>query len=107
MLNTSKKTVSCPLMQLLLSELLCLNRFGLILIASSSHRTDAPWGIARISQNARLSDQNTGALTFTYRSDSSAGAGVDIYVVGTYTIKLPIPSDYNVPLQTLVSSLVT
>lgn len=45
-------------------------------------RTNAPWGIARLSQAARLTDQVATDLTFTYRYDSAAGSGVDIYIVG-------------------------
>jgi len=46
-------------------------------------QTDAPWGLARISQDAKLANQDPTALTFTYTYDASAGAGVDIYVVDT------------------------
>ncbi|KAK7686101.1 hypothetical protein QCA50_010913 [Cerrena zonata] len=46
-------------------------------------QTDAPWGLARISQNGRLADQNPANLNFTYRYDSSAGFGSDIYVIDT------------------------
>ena len=49
-------------------------------------RTNAPWGLARLSQAAKLTDQNTNDLTFTYKYDSTAGAGVDIYVVGGFTV---------------------
>ncbi|KAK7678555.1 hypothetical protein QCA50_018427 [Cerrena zonata] len=56
---------------------------GIMSINAITTQTNAPWGIARLSQNGRLSNQNTGALTFTYSFDSSAGAGVDIYVVDT------------------------
>ncbi|KAF8645749.1 hypothetical protein AX16_007616 [Volvariella volvacea WC 439] len=50
-------------------------------------QTNAPWGLGRISQDGRLSNQNAAALTFTYTYDNSAGAGVDVYVVdtGVYT----------------------
>ncbi|RDB21646.1 Cuticle-degrading protease [Hypsizygus marmoreus] len=46
-------------------------------------QTNAPWGLARLSQDARLSNQDTSALTFTYTYDASAGAGVDIYIIDT------------------------
>ncbi|KAF9562998.1 serine protease [Agrocybe pediades] len=46
-------------------------------------QTNAPWGLARISQDAKLSSTSTSALTYTYNYDSTAGAGVDIYVVDT------------------------
>ncbi|KAF8076033.1 serine protease [Lyophyllum atratum] len=45
-------------------------------------QTDATWGLARISQDAKLTNQNTGAL-FTYNYGTQAGRGVDIYVVDT------------------------
>ncbi|KAG5636157.1 hypothetical protein DXG03_005097, partial [Asterophora parasitica] len=50
-------------------------------------QTNAPWGLARISQPGRLTNQNADALTFSYTYDDSAGAGVDVYVVdtGVYT----------------------
>ncbi|KAG6908317.1 hypothetical protein DXG01_005293 [Tephrocybe rancida] len=46
-------------------------------------QTNAPWGLSRISQAGTLTNQNTGALTFSYTYDASAGAGVDIYIVDT------------------------
>ena len=52
--------------------------------ADAHYRTNAPWGLQRISQTEKLSNQNTNALTFTYTYDSSAGSGVDIYIVGEY-----------------------
>ncbi len=48
-----------------------------------SRRTNATWGLQRISQATEPTDQNTGDLTFTYTYDDSAGEGVDIYVVDT------------------------
>ncbi|OBZ79180.1 Cuticle-degrading protease [Grifola frondosa] len=56
---------------------------GVFSINAAVTQTNAPWGLARISQNAELADQNTNDLTFTYTYDSSAGSGVDIYVVDT------------------------
>ncbi|KAF8167100.1 serine protease [Crassisporium funariophilum] len=46
-------------------------------------QTNAPWGIARLSSTARLTNQDTSALTFSYTYDASAGAGADIYIVDT------------------------
>ncbi|KAF9041515.1 serine protease [Panaeolus papilionaceus] len=46
-------------------------------------QTNAPWGLQRISQRAKLSGTSTTALTYTYNYDSSAGSGVDIYIVDT------------------------
>ncbi|KDR86145.1 hypothetical protein GALMADRAFT_261704 [Galerina marginata CBS 339.88] len=46
-------------------------------------QTNAPWGLSRLSSAARLANQDTSALTYSYTFDASAGAGVDIYVVDT------------------------
>ncbi|PPR00624.1 hypothetical protein CVT24_005485 [Panaeolus cyanescens] len=46
-------------------------------------QTNAPWGLQRISQRAKLTSTSTTALTYTYNYDNTAGAGVDIYIVDT------------------------
>ncbi|KAG5634525.1 hypothetical protein H0H81_001652 [Sphagnurus paluster] len=46
-------------------------------------QTNAPWGLSRLSAASRLASQDTNALTYSYSHDSSAGAGVDVYVVDT------------------------
>jgi len=46
-------------------------------------RTDAPWGLARISSPTKLTNQNHSDLTFSYDYDSTGGANSDIYVLGT------------------------
>ncbi|TFK41179.1 serine protease [Crucibulum laeve] len=46
-------------------------------------QTNAPWGLQRVSQDAKLTSTDTSALTYIYTYDASAGAGVDIYVVDT------------------------
>ncbi|KAI0651894.1 serine protease [Trametes meyenii] len=56
---------------------------GIFHINTAVTQTNAPWGLQRISQAAKLSSQNTGSLTYTYTYDSSAGSGVDIYIVDT------------------------
>ncbi|CDO71600.1 hypothetical protein BN946_scf184911.g70 [Trametes cinnabarina] len=56
---------------------------GIVHINAAVTQTNAPWGLQRISQTAKLSSQNTNALTYTYTYDSSAGSGVDIYIVDT------------------------
>ncbi|KAI0669858.1 serine protease [Trametes maxima] len=56
---------------------------GIFHINAAVTQTNAPWGLQRISQAAKLSSQNTGSLTYTYTYDSSAGSGVDIYIVDT------------------------
>ncbi|RDB20460.1 hypothetical protein Hypma_012437 [Hypsizygus marmoreus] len=45
-------------------------------------QTDATWGLARISQDAKLANQDTTAL-FTYTYGVQGGSGVDIYVLDT------------------------
>ena len=52
--------------------------------AHSIIRTNAPWGLQRISQSARLANQNPNTLSFTYTFDPSAGQGVDIFIVGMF-----------------------
>jgi len=47
------------------------------------HRTNAPWGLGRISSQTKLTNQDVNALTFSYDYDSSAGANSDVYVIGT------------------------
>ncbi|KAJ3480011.1 hypothetical protein NLI96_g8664 [Meripilus lineatus] len=46
-------------------------------------QTDAPWGLARLSTDAKLTNQDANALTFTYKFNSAAGSGVDIYIIDT------------------------
>lgn len=46
-------------------------------------QTDAPWGLQRISQVEKMNRKDVRSLNFTYRYDSSAGKGVDIYVIDT------------------------
>lgn len=46
-------------------------------------QTNAPWGLLRLIQAAKLSNQDTSALTYSYTYDATAGAGVDIYIVDT------------------------
>lgn len=58
----------------------------LVLMVPFAHRTDAAWGLARISQTAKVSG-SADSLTYSYSYDSTAGKGVDIYIVdaGIYT----------------------
>ncbi|KAG5645289.1 hypothetical protein DXG03_006591 [Asterophora parasitica] len=57
------------------------------IVTTFATQTNAPWGLARLSQRAKLANQDTNALTFSYTYDNTAGAGVDVYVVdtGVYT----------------------
>lgn len=79
--------------------------------ACQTLRTNAPWGLQRVSQNAKLpANSNPQALTYTFKYDSSAGAGVDIYVIGEMRCVLLLQADdhggADVPAlgQTLVST---
>ncbi|KZV97054.1 serine protease [Exidia glandulosa HHB12029] len=44
---------------------------------------DAPWGLQRISHVTKLARTDDTARNFTYTYDTSAGEGVDIYVIDT------------------------
>ncbi|KAJ3480012.1 hypothetical protein NLI96_g8665 [Meripilus lineatus] len=44
---------------------------------------DAPWGLARISRDKKLANQDPNALNFTYKYPTNAGSGVDIYIIDT------------------------
>jgi len=50
-------------------------------------QTNAPWGLSRLSTVDQVWKANpkpdSSSLSFTYRYDSSAGCGVDVYVVDT------------------------
>ena len=46
-------------------------------------RTDAPWGLQRISHREPVTPKDDFALMFTYIYDDSAGAGVDVYIIDT------------------------
>ncbi|KAJ7292968.1 serine protease [Mycena rebaudengoi] len=47
-------------------------------------QTNAPWGLSRLSQDARLNSTSTTALTYPYTYDANAaGNGVDVYIVDT------------------------
>jgi cerevisin len=51
--------------------------------ATVVEQTDAPWGIARLSQDDGLVFQTATDLSFTYRFDSAGAETVDVYVVDT------------------------
>jgi len=46
-------------------------------------QANAPWGLARLAQDGALADKNALQLNFQYTFDSTAGQGVDVYVVDT------------------------
>jgi len=54
---------------------------GVVSIAAT--QTNAPWGLGRIDQAAKLSPANAAALNHSYTYDDTAGAGVDVYVIDT------------------------
>ncbi|KAM6496408.1 serine protease [Amanita muscaria] len=61
---------------------------GIMTINSLATQRNAPWGLERISQpNPVHATGDPNSLTFSYTYDSSAGKGVDIYVLdsGIYT----------------------
>ncbi|KAF8996963.1 serine protease [Cyathus striatus] len=56
---------------------------GIMHTMSNVTQNDAPWGLSRLSSATALSNINTNLLTFSYTYDSSAGSGVDIFIVDT------------------------
>ncbi|EAU91794.1 serine protease [Coprinopsis cinerea okayama7 len=56
---------------------------GIMYTMSPVTQSDAPWGLQRVSQAARLSNTDVAALDYQYTYDSSAGSGVDIYIADT------------------------
>ena len=73
--------LSFTLRRLPLSKRLQLS--GRLAILTYTLRTNAPWGLGRISSKAKLTNQDTSALTYTYKYDSTAGANSDVYIIGT------------------------
>ncbi|SJL16596.1 uncharacterized protein ARMOST_20122 [Armillaria ostoyae] len=53
------------------------------IVSVTTTQTNAPWGLARISQRAALGSSDISALIYRYNYDPSGGAGVDVYVVDT------------------------
>ncbi|KAF9645176.1 serine protease [Thelephora ganbajun] len=56
---------------------------GYVYTQDISTQTNATWGLGRISSQTSLAGQDPNALTFTYKYDSTAGAGTDVYIIGT------------------------
>ncbi|KAG6918458.1 hypothetical protein DXG01_014335 [Tephrocybe rancida] len=48
-------------------------------------QTNAPWGPSRLSNVNKHGNTDQNALNFWYAYDSTAGGGVDIYIIGVYT----------------------
>ncbi|KAG6884683.1 hypothetical protein C0992_005921 [Termitomyces sp. T32_za158] len=53
------------------------------MFAKTLHRIDAPWGLARLSSVKKLTNQNPASRNFRFVHDTTAGLGVDIYVIDT------------------------
>ena len=60
-------------------------------------RNNAPWGLARINQDVRLSGSKDDT-NYLYIYDSSAGAGVDVYILGTHPGRMDVLIDSSAPL---------
>ncbi|KAG6861434.1 hypothetical protein C0995_000274 [Termitomyces sp. Mi166 len=52
-----------------------------LIVNISTIRTNATWGLARLSSKAKLEYTNVTATNFTFHYDSKAGQGSDIYVL--------------------------
>ncbi|TFK21512.1 subtilisin-like protein [Coprinopsis marcescibilis] len=63
-------------------DVLDIEEDGVVHAFSPVTQTNAPWGLARISSNTPLTG-NPATSTFRFTYDSTAGAGVDIYIFGT------------------------
>ncbi|KAI0322107.1 peptidase 1 [Amylostereum chailletii] len=62
---------------------------GAVEPCATQTQTNAPWGLSRISRDGKVQG-SAASLNYTYKYDSSAGNGVDIYIVGTiFTHFLP------------------
>jgi cerevisin len=74
------RSLGCPLRSeisiFLLARSTLINVLGRV-------RTDAPWGLQRISHREPVEPKNDLALSYTYIYDDSAGDGVDVYVIDT------------------------
>ncbi|KAJ2928343.1 hypothetical protein H1R20_g8753, partial [Candolleomyces eurysporus] len=67
-----------------LPDVKTISEDGIMHATAAISQPNAPWGLARLSSNRRLENQNPSELNFRYTYDhSSAGNGVDIYVVDT------------------------
>lgn len=48
----------------------------------TSRQNDAPWGLQRISDRAKIVNGDATNLNYRYKRDGAGGQNVDIYVVG-------------------------
>ncbi|KAJ2918792.1 hypothetical protein MD484_g1579, partial [Candolleomyces efflorescens] len=75
-------SVSLQLLQSL-PEVESIEEDGIMRTMGTVTQSDAPWGLARLSSKTKLADQDASQLNFSYIYDSSAGSGVDIYIIDT------------------------
>ena len=52
-------------------------------ILTDLDRTDATWGLGRITSQEKLTG-GPDELIYTYKYDSTAGSGVDVYIIGVF-----------------------
>ncbi|KAG6876483.1 hypothetical protein C0993_002726 [Termitomyces sp. T159_Od127] len=55
---------------------------GVVRTSVVATQENATWGLSRLSSVGKLANQNPSALTFPFVYETTAGLGVDIYVVG-------------------------
>ena len=80
MLLPSRKTVSSTLKPLSLSMRFQCSDYSMVF--THPPRTNAPWGLGRITSQDKLHNQNASDLAFEYRYDSTAGSGVVVFIIG-------------------------
>lgn len=56
---------------------------GTMSVLADVAQNNAPWGLARISSQNPLEDQDDTSLNFTYTFDSTAGTGSTVFVIDT------------------------
>ncbi|KNZ74945.1 Proteinase R [Termitomyces sp. J132] len=54
---------------------------GFAQVSMVTTQTNATWGLARLSSVKKLANQNSNALNFQYLRETTAGLGVDVYVI--------------------------
>ncbi|KAI0322111.1 serine protease [Amylostereum chailletii] len=57
---------------------------GALETCATQTQTNAPWGLSRISKDGKVQG-SAASLNYQYKYDSSAGNGVDIYIMGINT----------------------
>jgi hypothetical protein len=82
---------TCELKEQYVYRWMCFLSKSLILFI----RNDAPWHLQRINQDDTLSDNSVDNNERPYTYDSSAGAGVDIYILGKHYFWFGFPLSLN------------